>query len=235
MRRWWAVAVAILSAAACGGSEAGGEEVSARPTVLAAASLTEAFEELGGADFSFAGSQSLATQLEQGAPADVIATADERVMQRLVDAGLVEEPAAFAGNELVIAVEPGNPKGVRGLADLGRDDLVVVLADPSVPVGAYAAGVLERAGVTVRPSSLELDVKAVLAKVTSGEADAGIVYATDTDDGVEIPDDQNIVATYPIAVASDAPHPEAARAFVRRVLGERGRDVLRRHGFLDPP
>lgn len=232
MRRSWVVVVAALAATACGGSGGSSDAASARPTVLAAASLTGAFQELGGAAFSFAGSQSLAMQLEQGAPADVIATADERVMQRLVDDGLVEEPTTFAGNELVIAVESGNPAGLRGLADLGRDDLVVVLADPSVPVGAYAAEVLERAGITVRASSLELDVKAVLAKVASGEADAGIVYATDTDDAVDIPDGQNLVASYPIAVAADAPHPEAARAFLRRLRGPQGRAVLRRHGFL---
>jgi len=116
-------------------------------------------------------------QVEAGAPVDVIATADPEAMARLVRAGLVDAPRTFARNRLAIAVEPGNPERIAGLADLARSGLKVVLADPSVPAGRYARQALERAGAAVRPVSLELDVKAVARKVETGEADAGIVYA----------------------------------------------------------
>jgi len=186
----------------------------------------------------FAGSQSLVAQLDQGAPADVIALADAERMQELVDGGLVEEPRVFARNTLAIAVAPGNPKHVSALADLSRDDLIVVLADPSVPIGAYSRRILARAGVSADARSLELDVKAALAKVTGGEADAAIVYASDIEaagaeaTGVTIPPAENVVADYPIAVVRDASHHAAAQAFVRRMLSTEGQRVLRSHGFL---
>lgn len=235
MRRRPALAlVAVLALAAC----AGGSSSSGRPTVLAAASLTEVFGELGGADFAFAGSQALGAQVEQGAPADVIALADTERIQALVDDGLLERPQVFARNTLAIAVAPGNPKRVSTLADLARDDLIVVLADPSVPVGAYSRRVLDGAGVKANARSLELDVKAALAKVTSGEADVTIVYATDITaagekaEGVTIPPADNVIADYPIAVVRDAPHRAAAQAFVRRVLSAEGQRALQSHGFL---
>jgi molybdate transport system substrate-binding protein len=225
--------VLLLVLAACG-SDAHGTD---GPRVFAAASLTEVFTELGGASFTFAGSSALVTQIEQGAPADVFAAADERTMQRLVDAGMVERPVVFAHNTLEIVTAEGNPEGITGLADLAEPGITVVLADPSVPVGRYSQEALRKAGVTVRPRSLELDVKAVLTKVTTGEVDAGIVYVSDVDaagdqaTGVEIPADENVVADYPIAVVKDAPHPEAARAFIATVRSAAGRDALRRHGF----
>jgi len=153
--------------------------------VFAAASLAEAFTAAEAAiphvrpSFSFAGSQQLATQLTQGATADVVATADDATMQRLVAARLVDPPVTLTRSRLVIVVAPGNPKGVTGLADLARPGLAVVLADPSVPVGRYTRQVLAAAGVEVAARSMELDVKATLAKVTAGAADAAIVYATD--------------------------------------------------------
>lgn len=217
-------------------------------TVFAAASLTEAFNDLKiqlvaehpGLDltYNFAGSQTLVTQLQQGGDADVFASADARNMQRAVDAGLVEEVRTFARNKLEIAVAPGNPKNVRGLADLARPDLVVVLEDPSVPAGDYTRQVLSRAGVTVKPKSLELDVKAALAKVTSGEADATVVYVTDVKaagkkvTGVPIPDDQNVIASYPIAVTKASGSSAAAHAFVDEVVTGKGQEVLMSHGFL---
>lgn len=209
-----------------------------KPTVLAAASLTEAFEELGGATFTFAGTSALVTQVQQGAPADVFASADEKNMQKLVDAGLVEAPQVFARNTLEIVTAAGNPRHVTGLAGLADPGLTVVLADPSVPVGSYAQQVLAKAGVTVKPRSLELDVKSALLRVTTGEADAAIVYASDVDAagtkvaGVEIPAAQNVIATYPIAVLRSAPHRAAARAFVEGVLSKRGQAALADHGFL---
>jgi len=205
-----------------------------RLTVFAAASLTGPFTDLGGATFNFAGSSALATQIGNGAPADVFASADETTLQRLVDAGLLERPVVFATNALAIAVAEGNPEGITGLGDLARDDLVVVLCDPAVPAGAYARRALASAGVVVEPASFELDVKAALAKVTSGDADAAIVYETDTGSRVTIPAAQNVEARYPVAVVRGTGHEDAARRFVAELLSRRGREVLERHGFGTP-
>ncbi len=221
-----------------GGAAAGGESL----LVLAASSLDPAFGRLAEAapglrvTVSFAGSARLAAQVEAGAPADVVATADAVSMAELVGAGLVEAPQDFATNRLTIAVPPGNPKGVRGLADLSRADLQVVLADPSVPAGRYGRHALERAGVAVRPVSLELDVRSAAAKVASGEADAAIVYATDVPVGaqVPIPEVSNVAATYSVAVVRGTPLAGAAQAFVDRLLGPRGRDILLARGFGIP-
>ena len=231
-----AVAAGLL-VAGCGGSSS-----DPRLTVLAAASLAEAFAGFpagGAVTYSFAGSQQLVAQVEAGAPADVVATADEVAMDRLVGAGLVEAPRIFARNRLAIAVQPGNPQRVLALADLARPGLRVALADPAVPAGRYAVQVLERAGVTVRPVSLELDVKAVVARVASGEAHAGIVYATDVGngrgvEGVDIPGAANVTASYPVAVIRAGHDVAAARAFVDRLLARPGREALAARGFLLP-
>ena len=216
-------------------------------TVFAAASLTDAFTDAEpliegehralSITFNFAGSQVLVQQITQGAPADIVATADEKTMDALVRADLVEQPKVFARNSLAIAVAPGNPKGVKGLVDLARSDLTVVLADPSVPVGGYAAAALEHAGVSVEPRSLELDVKAALAKVTVGEADAAIVYATDVlaakgkADRVAIVDADNQFVAYPIAVVRASGHKRAARELVGAITTGPGRTTLRARGF----
>ncbi len=216
-------------------------------TVFAAASLTEAFDDLKRAlvagnpelhlTYSFAGSQQLVAQISAGAPADVVATADQESMARLVGANLVEAPTDFASNSLQIAVAPRNPKGIKGLADLSRQDLKTVLADPSVPAGRYARQALEKAGVTVKPVSLELDVKAVLRKVASGEADAGIVYVSDVSaagssvTGIEVPPEHNVVARYPVAVVRGTTRRGAAQAFVDHMLQGARRDALLAHGF----
>lgn len=244
---------AALVAGACGsGGGASGDRsrsaLSGSVTVFAAASLTEAFNQEKATlaarapalslTYSFAGSQTLAQQIIQGARADVFASADDKTMQRLVDAKLVEAPRAFARNQLEIAVAPGNPKHVGGLSDLVRPDLVVVLEDPSVPAGSYSQQALARAGARVRPRSLELDVKSALAKVTSGEADAAIVYASDVQaagskaSGVTIPTAQNVVATYPIAVVRTGANHAGAAAFVQEVLSGSGQAALEAHGFL---
>ncbi|MDP8957819.1 MAG: molybdate ABC transporter substrate-binding protein [Actinomycetota bacterium] len=240
----------LLLVAACGGNAAGGEP-QREVVVLAAASLTEAFQELGSAfeaesggarvTFSFAGSQQLAGQIVQGAPVDVFASADPRQMEVAVEARRISgPPAVFARNVLAIAVEPGNPLGIQGLADLARPGVVVVLAAEQVPVGSYTRRTLEQAGVAVAPASLENDVRAVLAKVALGEADAGIVYASDIVaaegdvEGIRIPDEDNVAAEYRIARMADAPQPGGAEAFIAWVLSEQGRAVLARHGF-EPP
>jgi molybdate transport system substrate-binding protein len=188
--------------------------------------------------YSFAGSQQLAAQIGAGAPADVVATADEETMARLVAADLVEMPTTFARNTLQIAVGPRNPKAITSLGDLARPGLKVVLADPSVPAGRYARQALDKAGVTVRPVSLELDVKSVLGKVTSGEADAGVVYVTDvvaggtTVAGVDIPATHNVAARYPVAMVRATRNRAAAQAFIDQLLHGPGRDALLAHGFL---
>ncbi len=244
-------AALILTAAlasACGAASTSGSG-QRELTVFAAASLTEAFTRLGDqftaahpdvqVTFEFAGSSDLATQLQQGAPADVLATADDANMSKV--ASLTGAPQAFAGNQLVIAVEPGNPRGVGGLADLADRDLKVVLAAPEVPAGKYAREAFAKAGVTVQPVSLEVSVKGVVTKVSLGEADAGIVYVTDVRaargeiEGVAIPADQNVAATYPIATLDGSAHPGDARAFVDLVLSADGQKVLAEHGFLPAP
>lgn len=221
--------VLVLAAAGCGSDAAPGS-----PRVFAAASLTGAFGAIGGARFTFAGTSSLVTQIEQGAPADVFASADEAHMRALVEAGTVERPVTFARNRMAIAVAAGNPEHIETLADLARPGLVVVLVDPSVPAGGYTRRMLSRAGVDVRPRSLELDVKAAVTKVRSGEADAAVVYATDVGpkNRVDIPAAANVVATYPIAVVKGSPHRREAAAFVRRILSAAGQRALRERGFL---
>jgi len=215
-------------------------------TVFAAASLQPAFDKIGAkvlrtqniaTTFSYAGTQTLTIQLTQGAPADVFASADVAHMTTIQSAGLLQsQPVLFAHNRLEIAVAKGNPRGVHSLADLARSGLVVVLADPSVPAGKYAAQALAKAGVTVHPASLEQQVTGVLSKVALGEADAGIVYVSDIVtsgqvDGVVIPDNQNVIADYPIAVLKSAQNHTGAVAFVNFVLSTEGQSILTAAGF----
>jgi molybdate transport system substrate-binding protein len=244
------LAATALGLAACGGGGSGGSggQSPAEIKVFAAASLTAAFTELGRrytaaqgtkVTFNFAGSQALATQIGQGAPADVFASADLDNMAKVKD--LVGTPQSFASNRLAIVVEQGNPKGIRTLDDLAGGDVKVVLAAGEVPAGRYAKQVLDRAGVKVTPVSQEDNVKAVVAKVSLGEADAGIVYATDVAaggarvEGVDIPREQNVVATYPIATVKAGKAQDAAQAFMDLVLSGQGQEVLHRYGFLPPP
>ncbi len=243
---WLVLSVALATPFAAGCDDEAAGDASAEITVFAAASLTDAFTELGEkftaahpdvtVAFSFAGSQDLVAQLEQGAPADVLATADTQTMELV--GGLTSAPETFAGNKLAIAVAPGNPEGIESLDDLARDELKVVLAAPEVPAGKYAEQILERADVTVTPVSLEVNVKGVVTKVALGEADAGIVYVTDVAaaageiDGIGIPDADNVLATYPIAVVTASDEAAAAQSFVDLVLSSEGQQVLRRYGFL---
>jgi molybdate transport system substrate-binding protein len=248
-----ALAGAALLLAACSrGGDAGGGSGAVSPAeikVFAAASLTAAFTELGeqftaangGTEvtFNFAGSQALATQIQQAAPADVFASADTTNMDRVKD--VTGTPRNFASNLLQIVVEQGNPKDIKGLDDLADPDLKVVLAAPDVPAGRYAAEALAKAEVTVKPVSQEDNVKSVVTKVSLGEADAGIVYVTDVTaggdrvEGVDIPEELNVTATYPIATVTASKAQRAAQAFVDLVLSAEGRQVLSRYGFLPPP
>jgi len=248
------LAVAAIALAACGdgdddsGGSSGGTS-SGEIKVFAAASLTAAFTKIGEqftaanggtkVTFNFAGSQALATQIQQSAPADVFASADIPNMDKVKD--LVGTPQNFASNQLQIVVEKGNPKGVEGLDDLANADLKVVLAAPEVPAGKYAAEALGKAGVTVKPVSAEDNVKAVVTKVSLGEADAGIVYVTDVTaggdkvEGVDIPEQLNVLATYPIATVKASQARDQAQAFMDLVLSAEGQQVLKEHGFLPPP
>ncbi len=238
---------ALLLLAACGQSPtAPGGSARTALTVFAAASLQPPFDKIGAkllstqniaTTFSYAGTQTLTTQLTQGAPADVFASADVAHMTTVQSAGLLHSQSVlFAHNRLEIAVAKGNPKGIHSLADLARSGLVVVLADPSVPAGKYSAQALAKAGVTVRPASLEQQVTGVLSKVALGEADAGIVYHSDIVtsgqvDGVVIPDTQNVIADYPIAVLASAQNQAGAVAFVDFVLSTEGQSILTSAGF----
>ncbi|RZQ61814.1 molybdate ABC transporter substrate-binding protein [Amycolatopsis suaedae] len=233
--------VALLALTACSG-QAGHSTL----TVFAAASLTESFTALEkrfeaehtGVDvvFSFAGSSQLAQQINEGARADVFASADEANMNK-VTAHLAGLPAVFATNQLTIAVAPGNPKGIRGLADLARPGLAVVVCAPQVPCGAATR---KAAGTALKPVSEEQDVKAVLTKVTAGEADAGLVYRTDVRSagekvtGVDFPEAAQAVNRYPIAALAESAQAEAARQFTEFVLGPAGREELTRVGFGAP-
>ena len=238
----------------CAGHDAGstgpGSGADGELVVFAAASLTDAlgeladvFEERTGVPvlLNLAGSQTLATQLVEGAPADMFIAANVVQMDVVATAGLLAgAPVPVVSNRLAIAVEAGNPRGVTGLADLARPDLVVVLPAEAVPAGRYAREVLARAGVEVRPASLEQSVRAALARVAQGEADASIVYASDvvvagdTVMGIPIPVEQNVVATYPMAVLADAVRPEDAAAFAAFLTSDDAQAVLRASGFSAP-
>ncbi|BDB63211.1 MULTISPECIES: molybdate ABC transporter substrate-binding protein [Rhodococcus] len=248
-RRALAAFAAGLTAAAltsCG--TGGGSDVL---TVYAAASLRAPFTEIAErfeaanpgvtVELSFAGSSDLETQLEQGAPADVFASADTRTMDTAVAAGLVAgEPIPFATNTLTIVTEPGNPKNVTSFGDLTGDGLSVVVCAPQVPCGAATERLEDTAGVELAPVSEESSVTDVLGKITSGQADAGLVYVTDAMGAgekvavVSVPESAEIVNIYPVAALSNSRDPERADAFVRFVTGADGRTVLAAAGFGAP-
>jgi len=253
------VAVLLGGATGCGtgaertdpGDSTEGGAVTGSLTVLAAASLTESFTRIGRdfeaahpgttVTFSFGGSSTLATQINQGAPADVFASASPTNLRTVTEAGNgAGEPATFARNQLVIAVPEGNPDRVAGLADLVRPGVKVALCAAQVPCGAAATKAVTAAGVRLTPVTFEQDVKAALAKVRLGEVDAALVYRTDVRaaaaevDGVEFAESASAVNDYPIVALRDAPNPTAAGAFVAYVLAEPGRRALAEAGFQLP-
>jgi molybdate transport system substrate-binding protein len=249
------VAAAGLLLAGCSSSDAGasdGTGAEARTlTVLAAASLTDSFtalEEKFEADhpgvdvrISFAGSSALVQQITNGAPADVFASADEKNMTKVTDAGLASgTPEVFATNELTIAVPPDNPAGIASFADLAKDGVVVVVCAPQVPCGAATEKVEQATGVTIKPVSEEQDVKSVLNKVQTGEADAGLVYVTDVNSagdkvkGIAFPESKEAVNSYPITVLQDAPQADLAKEFVDLVTSDAGKAELEKVGFVVP-
>ena len=238
-----AVVALLVALTGCGGSSApkAGTKNTTPPTVtvFAASSLTNAFAAEAAAfaqrsgqrtTFSFAGSQELVAQVREGAPADVVATADLPTMAKLPGGSAAR---VFARNRLVIVTARGNPKHVATLADLGRSDVVLVLAAPTVPAGRYAARALATAGVTVHPKSLEDNVRGVLTKVQLGEADAGIVYASDAKsagrDITATPIPGAPVASYPVLVLRPV-----GQAFADFLLSAEGQAILARYDFLPP-
>ena len=220
--------------------------------VFAASSLTEAFTAMGKrfesahpnvkVTFSFAASSALAQQVNDGGPADVLVTADASNMKKVTDAGYATDPKTIARNRLSILVGKGNPKGITSLADLGTRGVVFVLCAPEVPCGKFGAAALAKANVTAKPASLEENVKAVVAKVTLGEADAGIVYVTDVKAAgdkaqgvdIDIAGDPSLEASYPIAVTKQAANADAAKAWIDYVLSSDGQQALASFGFLAP-
>lgn len=247
-----AAALTVITTAACGSDPAAGEGgIGGEVVVFAAASLTESFTQIG-EDFeaanpgvtvtlNFAGSSTLAQQINEGAPADVFAAANPETMARVTDAGnAAGTPTRFARNQLVIAVPAGNPEGIAELADLAQPDLQVAICAEQVPCGAAAQAVLAAAGVAFAPATFERDVRAALTKLTLGEVDAALVYQTDVAvaesdvDGIDFPEAAGAVNDYPIVVLGQAPNPSTAAAFVDYVLAAEGQAVLAAAGFQPP-
>lgn len=233
--------------------------VSGPLTVFAAASLTASFTEMGKAfeaanpgskiTFNFAGSQALRTQIEQGAKADVFASADNNNMDPLKKQGLVNDAPVFARNRLVVIAPKDNAAGVKTLKDLSKPGLKLDIADASVPVGNYTLQVLDKLAadatygadfktqVLARVVSKENDVKQVVSKVALGEADAGVVYTTDAQAAMDklvtldIPDQFNVIAVYPLGVVKVSANPTLAQKFIDYVLSDAGQAVMKKYGF----
>jgi molybdate transport system substrate-binding protein len=261
-------AAAPLALAACSSSSSSSTSTTAAPSattsapattaapvtgslnVFGAASLTGAFNAAKAPlessnpglsiTYNFAGSNALVTQIEQGAPADVFASADQANMQKLVTKGLVGTPVTFARNKLEIAVAPGNPKNITGFQDLAKSGVSVVLGEPGLPAGDYARQVETQLGVTITPKSLCPDVKTCITQVSSGEADATVVYVTDVKAagtkvaGVTVPDNLQPAISYPIAVVKATHNQAAAEAFVQSAVSGEVQQELLAMGFIAP-
>jgi molybdate transport system substrate-binding protein len=260
MRRL-ALTIAALAAVALAGCSSGGSSPTSGAsssasastgtiTVFAAASLTGTFTQLGKqfeaahpgdtVKFSFGPSSGLATQITSGAPADVFASASPKNMDQVVSAGDAANPQDFAKNSMEVAVPPNNPAQVTSVTDLAKKSVKVALCQPQVPCGVVAAQVFNNAGITVKPVTLEADVKSVLTQVELGNVDAGMVYVTDAMAagtkvmGVTIPANDNASTLYPIATISNSKHKSEAQAFVAYLLSPAGQQVLAAAGFEKP-
>jgi molybdate transport system substrate-binding protein len=269
MRRLAFVVVALAATAVAGCSSSSSSSTAAAPssssapaassssaaqtgaiTVFAAASLTGTFTELGKqfeaahpgdtVKFSFGASSTLATQINSGAPADVFASASTKNMDQVVTPGNASNPQNFAKNIMEIAVPPNNPAKVTSVNDLAKSSVKVALCQPLVPCGVVAAEVFKNAKITVKPVTLQPDVKSVLTQVELGNVDAGVVYVTDVQaagskvKGVSIPASENATTTYPIAALTHSTEQSIAQAFVAYVLSPTGEQVLKAAGFEQP-
>jgi molybdate transport system substrate-binding protein len=261
MRRFAIIAAAVVAAAVagCSSSSSGSSSSSSSGsasgskgsiTVFAAASLQGSFTQLGKqfesahpgdtVKFSFGPSSGLATQITSDAPADVFASAAPANMQDVVSAGDASNPQNFAKNTMEVAVPPNNPGNVTSVNDLAKKSVKVALCQPQVPCGVVAAEVFKNAGVTVKPVTLQPDVKSVLTQVETGNVDAGMVYVTDVMaagsqvKGVKISDSDNASTLYPIATIKDSKHMSIAQAFVTYILSPAGQKVLTAAGFEKP-
>ena len=242
----------MLVIGACAGNAApnSGTGLEGELLVSAAASLTDAF---GDIETSFeaahpdvdvvlnlGASSALREQILEGAPTDVFASANSSNMDQVVDAGEAADPQVFVTNSLQIAVQVGNPAGVVGLQDFANEDLFIGLCEEGVPCGDFGREALAKAGVTPAIDTNEPDVRALLTKVEAGELDAGIVYVTDVMsangavEGVDLPVEDNVIASYPIAALTNAPNPDGAAAFVTYVLSDEGQAILAGYGFSTP-
>jgi molybdate transport system substrate-binding protein len=260
MRRFAVIAggLGVIVLAGCSssgsGSSASGASSSPSPTgaitVFAASSLTGTFTQLGKqfdaahpgdtVKFSFGPSSGLATQITSGAPADVFASASPKNMDAVVTAGDAAGPQDFVKNVMEVAVPPKNPATVTSVNDLAKSSVKVALCQPLVPCGVVAAEVFKKAGIKVKPVTLQPDVKSVLTQVELGSVDAGVVYVTDVMaagakvTGVTIPANDNASTLYPIATISSSKHKSIAQAFVAYVLSPAGQQVLTAAGFEKP-
>jgi molybdate transport system substrate-binding protein len=246
-------ALVIAASAGCGSDDPDG--LAAKDTTLtvyAASSLTDGFEKIGEefesthdgvkVEFNFAGSSDLVAQIQEGAPADVFASADETNMDKLTAEDLQgSDPQTFASNTLEIVVPPGNPAGIKSFQDLAKGGLNLVICAPEVPCGAATQTAAEAAGVELKPVSEEQKVTDVLAKVTTGEADAGVVYVTDVlaagadAEGIEFPESSSAVNVYPIATVADSKNADLGKEFVDLVLDDTGQTILLDLGFAPAP
>jgi molybdate transport system substrate-binding protein len=256
MRRFAIVLAALVAVAAAGcSSSSSTPSTSSSPsggtiTVFAAASLMGTFTQLGKqfeaahkgdtVKFSFGPSDGLATEITSGAPADVYASASTKTMDTVVTAGDAANPQDFAKNVMEVATPPNNPANVTAVTDLAKSSVKVALCEPTVPCGVVAAEVFKNAGITVKPVTLQADVKSVLTQVELGNVDAGMVYVTDVMaagskvKGVTIPASDNASTTYPIATISSSKHKSEAQAFMNYVLSPAGQQVLTAAGFQQP-
>jgi molybdate transport system substrate-binding protein len=253
VRAVFIASVAVLVLAACGGGPAESASSSTPSntiTVAAAASLTEAFTQIGKqfeatkpgtrVIFSFGSSTTLATQIEEGAPVDVFAAANPATMKTVTGVGAAEPPTSFVSNVLQVAVPKGNPGGITGLKDFADKTKKVAICAPQVPCGTAAVKVFSAAKIRPAPDTLEPDAKATLQKVSANEVDAALVYRTDviaakeTVDGLEFPEARQAVNVYPIAVLKGSMSAAAAQQFVDYVLSADGQAVLRKAGFGKP-
>lgn len=257
MKRWVGMVAALALAAGvsgCGGDDTspeGGGDDDTTLVIYAASSLKTTFEAIGEdfegthdgvtVEFNFAGSSDLVAQIQQGAPADIFASADTANMEKLTAEDLIGSgPEDFASNTLEIAVPPDNPASIESLEDLTKDGVNLVICAVDVPCGAATQSVADAAGLTFEPVSEEQSVTDVLNKVTTGEADAGLVYVTDvraagdTVEGIEFPESADVVNIYPIGTVADSANGDLAQEFMDLVLDDTGQTILEDAGFGKP-